>query len=193
MTLTLILFLFPLAYSPGPGNLYFAANGAKYGFRATIPATTGYHLATWIVTLFIGIGFGTVLNADPRIFVAIKYAGSAYILWLAWSVASSKATSDTKTASREGFVSGVLLMLLNPKAYLIIALMFSQFLQSQSWVELLWITSVFTANNLIAFSVWTVLGDGLGRAFQSEKAAKWLNAVLGGMLGFVAVWMFIGS
>ena len=48
--LALLIFLFPLAYSPGPGNTLFAANGAVFGFRATLPASAGYHLATWAVT-----------------------------------------------------------------------------------------------------------------------------------------------
>ena len=45
----LVLFLLPLAFSPGPGNMFFAANGARFGFAATIPSNTGYHVATWIV------------------------------------------------------------------------------------------------------------------------------------------------
>ena len=56
MTLTLLIFLFPLAYSPGPGNLFFAANGARFGFWATVPANIGYHIATWFVTLAVGGG-----------------------------------------------------------------------------------------------------------------------------------------
>ncbi len=43
----LLVFLFPLACSPGPGNMFFAANGAWFGFGATIPASLGYHIATW--------------------------------------------------------------------------------------------------------------------------------------------------
>ncbi|OED50376.1 hypothetical protein AB838_02405 [Rhodobacteraceae bacterium (ex Bugula neritina AB1)] len=61
-TAALIMFLFPLAYSPGPGNLVFAASAARFGFAATVPANAGYHLATWIVTAAIGLGFVSALD-----------------------------------------------------------------------------------------------------------------------------------
>ena len=41
----LLIFLFPLAFSPGPGNMFFAASGAKFGFKKTLSANFGYHLA----------------------------------------------------------------------------------------------------------------------------------------------------
>jgi hypothetical protein len=53
ISIALILFLFPLAYSPGPGNMFFAANGARFGFRSTVPSNVGYHVATWIATAAI--------------------------------------------------------------------------------------------------------------------------------------------
>ena len=74
--LALVIFLLPLAYSPGPGNMFFAANGARFGFRSTIPANVGYHLATWIVTAGIGFGFIAALERYPGIFVALQFAGS---------------------------------------------------------------------------------------------------------------------
>jgi len=70
-TLSLLLFLFPLAYSPGPGNLFFAANGARFGFRATIPASPGYHTATWLVTAAIGFGFLGVTRQLPQLFTLL--------------------------------------------------------------------------------------------------------------------------
>ena len=57
ITIALIIFLFPLAYSPGPGNMFFAANGARFGFAATVPSNIGYHIATWLVTVVIGLGY----------------------------------------------------------------------------------------------------------------------------------------
>jgi len=67
----LLLFLVPLAYSPGPGNLFFAANGARFGLRATLPALAGYHLLTWIVTCAIGLGLIRVLEAAPKLMAAL--------------------------------------------------------------------------------------------------------------------------
>ena len=83
ITIALIIFLFPLAYSPGPGNMFFAANEARFGFAATMPSNIGYHIATWLVTVVIGLGMITALNDYPNVFLALKMSGAAYVFWLA--------------------------------------------------------------------------------------------------------------
>lgn len=188
----LIVFLFPLAYSPGPGNMFFAANGARFGMRATIPANLGYHLATWIVTAAIGFGALAAFTTHPGAFQALKLLGSAYVLWLAWSLFNSGSHDGAAEATPAGFQTGVLLLLFNPKAYLIIALMFTQFVadaEANEWWLVLVITTVFTLNNLLAFLAWTAAGDHLARQFREEHSAKWINRVFGAVLAAVAFWM----
>lgn len=191
---TLAVFLFPLAYSPGPGNMFFAANGARFGLWATLRANFGYHLATWLVTAAIGLGFVTTLDLFPQLFVALKWAGSAYVFWLAWKLLRSGMLQGDETARPASFSDGVVLLLLNPKAYVIIALMFSQFLTSSNDNRLiltLVITTVFTLNNFIAFTVWTLIGDQIASHFRSPDSARRLNMLFGGMLALVAMWMLI--
>lgn len=94
LAIALVLFLAPLAYSPGPGNLFFAANGARFGFRATVPANLGYHAATLVVTILIGLGFEWVSREAPMFLSVIRYAGAAYILWLAWGLARAGVLAD---------------------------------------------------------------------------------------------------
>ncbi len=192
--LALLIFLFPLAYSPGPGNMLFAANGAVFGFRATLPASAGYHLATWAVTLGLGLGLMGLLEAWPMLFPALKAGGAVYVLRLAvklWRAGSAKTTQEARPAS---FVDGVMLLLLNPKAYIIIALMFAQFLspaETDVLAAVLLITTVFTLNNLVAFSTWTLIGDRLARAFRDDQSAVWLNRGFAAVLPGVAVWMLL--
>ncbi len=193
LIIALVIFLFPLAYSPGPGNIFFATNGARFGLLSTLPLTSGYHLATFIVTLAIGLGLVSVLNQFPIIFSSIKILGALYVLWLAWKLVRSGILTDPPEPKPAGFWDGVVLMVLNPKAYFIIAVMFSQFLDPETdnlfeWV--IWISIVFTINNLIAFSLWTVLGDTLARTFRNKRNAKRLNTIFGSTLALVAIWMF---
>lgn len=188
----LIIFLFPLAYSPGPGNMFFAANGARFGMRATLPANAGYHLATWIVTAGIGFGALAARTSYPQLFHVLKYAGSLYVLWLAWTLFRSSGHATSQQAQPAGFGSGVLLLLLNPKAYVIIALMFTQFVAHDGpgqWQMVLIITTVFTLNNLVAFLLWTAAGDQLAMRFRGGTNARRINMVFGTTLAAVAIWM----
>jgi threonine/homoserine/homoserine lactone efflux protein len=167
----LMAFLFPLAYSPGPGNMFFAALGARFGTVATLPANAGYHIATLVVTGLLGLGLVSAVHPGTALFVGLKLAGSVYVMWLAWKMATSGSTDTGMQSGKAGFLDGVWLLLLNPKAYVIILLMYSQF-GAMGPADLLArvgvISLVFTLNNLLAFLLWTVAGDGLGRLFAAR-------------------------
>ncbi len=187
--LTLILFLFPLAYSPGPGNMFFAALGAQSGLYASLRANIGYHLATLAASFAIGSGFALVVSPDSFAMMALQGIGALYVLWLASKLWRAKAGLDLGKAGHAGLLQGGLLLILNPKGYVIMALMFSQF-SPQTWPQIAMISVVFTLNNMVAFLIWTIAGQTLTRLFNSPKAARRINAGLAGCLALTALWLF---
>lgn len=199
MLIALLVFLFPLAYSPGPGNAFFAAIGASRGLRATVPALAGYHVATFVVTAVIGIGTGVAILEHPLLAKVLSAVGSLYVLWLAVTfirAARAKGGDAADVASVKqrgiGFWDGAIILLMNPKAYYIIAVMFVQFLApsaSSNVTAVLVITVVFTANNLVAFIVWALGGLALTTLFRSELAKRWIDYLFASSLIGVAVWM----
>lgn len=194
LAIALVLFLAPLAYSPGPGNLFFAANGARFGFRATVLANLGYHAATLAVTIVIGLGFDWVSREAPMFLSVIRYAGTAYVLWLAWGLAQAGVLADEADARPASAVDGVVLLLLNPKAYLIIALMFTQFsgdADEGKTMQVLWISVIFTLNNAVAFSLYAALGDVMTARWRSPETARVLNLGFAAVLAGVAIWMLV--
>ena len=193
--LALALFLFPLAYSPGPGNLFFAAIGARAGVSAAGPALIGYHLATWIVTIALGLGLAAFAGQAGGAFQVLKWIGAVYVLWLALRFLTTGALEAGEEPRPARAMDGAVLLLLNPKAYVIIALMFTQFLpvgEQATLGPVLVIATIFTLNNLLAFLVWTTLGDRLARRFRAKAQARWMNMGFGLLLAGVAVWMAVG-
>lgn len=167
---------------------------ARFGFWATVPANAGYHVATWIVTFAIGFGFLATLEAYPQIFAVLKIAGALYILWLASKMIRAGALETAQKARPARFVDGAALLVLNPKAYIIIALMFTQFLGASSmdfFTSVLLITTVFTLNNLAAFCLWAMVGDRIARCFRTPETARLLNLIFGLVLGAVALWILL--
>ena len=186
----LIIFLFPLAFSPGPGNMFFAANGARFGFVNTLSANFGYHLATIIVTFLIGFGFSLFFSFIEKQYQYIQIIGSLYVMYLAYKFFRAGVYDQNSQNFRCTFTDGVVLLVFNPKAYVIISLMFSIFLDSsQNTLKLITITLVFTINNFISFTLWTVFGDLIGAKFRNEKYSKILNNVFSLLLFLVGVWM----
>ncbi|MCY0153619.1 hypothetical protein OEG86_16840 [Hoeflea alexandrii] len=128
-----------------------------------------------MVTGLLGLGLVSAVHPGTSLFVGLKLAGSVYVMWLAWKLATSGSTGAGMESGKAGFLDGVWLLLLNPKAYVIILLMYSQF-GTMGPTDLLArvgvISLVFTLNNLLAFLLWTVAGDGLGWLFRSEAHAR---------------------
>ncbi len=198
--IALVAFLFPLAYSPGPGNAFFAVIGASSGLRAAARPLAGYHVATVVVTALIGVGMGVTLLSDPVVAQVIAAAGSLYVLWLAWTFVrpgnqtSTEDDVDVDADPHIGFWSGAIVLLLNPKAYYIIAVMFGQFLQpplNDDLSTVLVITVIFTINNLVAFIAWTLAGSALTALFRGERAQKCIRYFFAATLVGVAIWMAV--
>ena len=197
IVVALLVFLFPLAYSPGPGNAFFAAIGASKGVAAALPALAGYHVATFIVTALLGTGLGVTILTLPVVATTLAAAGSVYVLWLAWTfIRSARARSashdEPPVEVRIGFWSGVAVLVLNPKAYYIIVVMFTQYLRPPAADDLalvLAITIIFTLNNLLAFLAWAWAGRGLTALFRSPRSQRWIDYLFAAMLVAVAIWM----
>lgn len=188
----LLIFLFPLVYSPGPGNMVFAAMGARHGLRGTWRASLGYHVATWCVTLAIGIGFDAALVERPAVARVVQLVGALYVFWLAWGLWRSGAVQGNPTAAPAmGFGGGAVLLIFNPKAYMIIALMFTQFAQAPG-LGTVGVATVFTLNNMLAFALWAAVGATLMRLWARPDASVWINRILAVMLAAVALWMALG-
>ena len=87
-------------------------------------------------------------------------------------------------------MDGVVLLLFNPKAYVIISLMFTMFLDnSQNIFKIILISLIFTVNNCVSFTLWTLFGDLIGAKFRNKKYSKILNNMFSLMLFLVGIWM----
>ena len=188
--LTLLIFLFPLAFSPGPGNMFFAANGAKFGFVNTLSANIGYHLATVVVTFLIGLGFNFLILFIKNNYQYIQILGSIYVIYLSYKFFKLGKNTESNPNLKCTFVDGIILMILNPKAYMIIVLMFSIFLDNnQNISKIIFISLIFTLNNFVSFSLWTLFGDFIGTKFRNERYSKLFNNIFSLMLFLVVIWM----
>ena len=188
--LALLVFLFPLAFSPGPGNMFFAASGARFGFLNTLSANFGYHLATIIITLLLGIGFSFLISFIKNQYHYIQILGSLYVIYLAYKFFKAGTYNETSKNLKCTFMDGVILLIFNPKAYVIISLMFSIFLDSTLNIyKIVLISTIFTLNNCVSFTLWTIFGDLIGTKFRNEKYSRILNNTFSLALFLVGIWM----
>ena len=86
--------------TPGPANMALMATGARFGFRAALPFVAGVALGKQLVIWPVGFGLMQLADRAPGVFVALKFASAAYIIWLAWKVPSEPKLLTVTTMRR---------------------------------------------------------------------------------------------
>lgn len=115
--LALVGFSFLSAVTPGPNNVLLWASGARFGLRRTLPHVLGTALGLGGMALAAAAGLAGVVAASPGLALAMKGAGSAYLLYLAWVIARSGMPAAGATARPLGLVAAAAFQALNPKAW----------------------------------------------------------------------------
>jgi threonine/homoserine/homoserine lactone efflux protein len=168
--LSLGLFAFVSSVTPGPNNLMLMASGANFGFSRTLPHMMGVSIGCVVMILIVGAGLAQVFDRWPVLFTAIKYASIAYLLYLAWKIATSGALSDSKkTASRPfTFFQAAAFQWINPKAWTMALTGLSAYsIEGRPTLTLIAVTIVFGLVNIPSISLWALLGT---------KIKHWLGA-----------------
>jgi|TARA_B110000003_G_scaffold272807_1_gene309378 threonine/homoserine/homoserine lactone efflux protein len=181
--ISFVAFAFSQVATPGPANMSMLATGARYGFRAALPFVAGVVLGKQLIIWPIGFGLMSLADQVPLLFVLLKYVSAAYIIWLAWRVANMRLSVNKDTANAPGFVAGLWVHPLNPKAWAMIVAGFTNFVDPS--------TPTLTATAIIALSlmgiqiichpVWTFFGDRIARLLigtPSERYLMWCLAAL---------------
>ena len=117
--LALLVYAFVTSITPGPNNLMLLASGVNFGFVRTIPHMLGIGGGFLVLLLAVGFGLGAVLTAFPSLHLALKIAGGAYLLYLAWRIAMSRSMAkDGETKGRPmTFLEAAAFQWVNPKAW----------------------------------------------------------------------------
>ena len=96
------------------------ASGVNFGVRRSIPHMLGVGIGFALMLAIIGLGLGNVFVAYPLIYTIMKYVGAAYMLVLAWKIATAGPMGDTvQTGKPLSFIQAALFQWVNPKAWVI--------------------------------------------------------------------------
>lgn len=133
------------AMSPGPSLAVVLNNTISHGRAAGIATAIGHGLGITFYALLTALGLALIIAGSPTLFMVIKYAGAGFLLWLAFKAftaaadaAAADAASPAGTAPKVektghgGFVSGLLIAVLNPKTVVFFLALFSQFVDANA-------------------------------------------------------------
>ncbi|WP_133245648.1 LysE family translocator [Pelagibaculum spongiae] len=167
--------------SPGPAPLTLATTSASFGIKKTLPFFYGILIGTLIIAIGSAYGLALLLAQHPSLSSVMLMFSMFYLLYLAVKIAKSSTATESnisqKIASAPGFKNGVILYLLNPKAYAGFVAIFSQsqiIETDNSYLTLVAITICFliaTAMDL----VWLAIGKLLQPIFNHQKWGRWIR------------------
>lgn len=176
-----LLTAFIVCLSPGIGVVYTLSSTLGGGFRAGFWASVGCTVATVVHLLLAMAGLAALLHASALLFQAVKFAGVAYLLWMAWATLKDRGGLSLKPGAPEPPLKlierGILLNLLNPKLPLFFVAFLPQFMPREGGAaDLIGLGFGFTLMTFAVFLGYAAMAaTGRRRLLESERATAWLR------------------
>ncbi|HEX8601480.1 MAG TPA: LysE family translocator [Pseudoduganella sp.] len=192
--LPLMMFAFVSSITPGPNNIMLTSSGIWFGFRRSVPHMLGITIGFGVLLAICAMGIGALVMALPAAQLALRIAGSGYLLYLAWQLRNMNFDRQGEQAQRPmGFMAAAAFQFCNPKAWVMAITGSSAFLPQGMPMPLAvaLYCLIFCAVNLPCISVWAGAGALLRRYLSQPLWRKVFCAVMVGLTVYsaVAIWL----
>ena len=179
-----------LNLTPGADMLFCLAQGTRGGARPALAASAGISVGALVHVTVAGLGLGALVATYPLAFDAIRYAGVAYLLWLAWRTLATPLGVGDRPAVRpaRAFRDGLIVNLTNPKVILFILAFVPQFIDPTRPVlaQFLVFGGVISIGGFVVNGAVGVFAGGIGRRMardpRIERVLRWVSATIFGAL-----------
>lgn len=181
------------AFIPGPAMLYAAAQTMARGRRSGFMAALGIHIGGYVHVVAAAAGLSILFHAVPWLYMAVKLAGAAYLVWLGVSMFRGRKQGDFdpsgvgQKSGRRAFVESVAVEVLNPKTAIFFMAFLPQFIDASAtfpvWLQFLIFGLLVNTMFTIADVAGVVLaGFLIGRLRRSSRAQRLMQRVGGAAL-----------
>ncbi len=181
---SIALFWFVTAYTPGPNNVVASYSGFNFGITKTLPHIFGVTLGFTSLVLFLSIGLINFFKLFPIVQVVIKYLGTLFLLYLAYKIAFSSASSEIKKENPVKFIETFLFQYLNPKGVSVAIIVVSNYVELGSnyinyATQVVVLAFLFSSTSI---TLWTFIGKFLRKFATNQKFIKYFNYAMSMLL-----------
>jgi threonine/homoserine/homoserine lactone efflux protein len=175
--ISLLGFAVVMYITPGPNNVMVAASAANHGIRATVPHMFGIVVGFAVMLTLVCAGLGSALVSWPLLLPAFRWIGAAWLVVLAWKIATASPPGEGGRGRVLGFFGGAGFQWINPKGWLIAVAAAGEYLSPGSplAIQLARIFIVFLVVGMPCVMVWALLGSGAGRLLHSPARLRIFN------------------
>tara|TARA_B110000116_G_scaffold116805_1_gene101383 strand:+ start:460 stop:1047 length:588 start_codon:yes stop_codon:yes gene_type:complete len=171
--ISLFVFIIFVAGTPGPANLLAMLSGSQIGFKSSIGFLIGLVVGKIPLDILVGLGIGVILIEYSNVYTLFKYISAGYMIYLALRSWNTKyVNSSTLQQSHQfSFKHAIIVNPLNPKAWIVSSLAWSNFAPAIGAFPIQLITVVlgFATCHLLFSSLWCWLGKLLGQVLSNNK------------------------
>lgn len=203
LLVSFVVATFALAMSPGPDNIYVVMQSIAHGKKFGLATVCGLISGCLIHTTLVAFGVSLLIKENEWLFIAIKFVGAAYLLFLAYKVYNSSGTFELgqanvpKKSYGQLFKQGFIMNVLNPKVSLFFLSFFPAFLFSKTIstvVQFYVLGLLFMITSFIVFSGLALISGKLADYIKKNQHVglflKWLQIIVFVM---IALYLFISK
>ena len=180
---------------PGTGTLYTISTGVGHGRRAGVAAALGCTLGIVPHLLASSLGLSAIMNMGAQVFSALKFAGAAYLLYLAWRMWRDTGTVDLdpgpsgRTGAQVAW-RGIVLNLLNPKLTIFFLAFLPHFIAGDpgsAGRQLVGLSAVFMVMTFVVFAGYALISDAARSVLSGPSAMRRLQRSFAAVFAGLAV------
>jgi threonine/homoserine/homoserine lactone efflux protein len=176
-----IVFAIVMFITPGPNNIMVLSSGLTYGFRRTMPHIAGITIGFAFMVAAVGLGFGTVFLAYPVLQTLLKYAGAAYLIYLAIMIALSGPPKPDEERERGPmtFWGAAMFQWVNVKGWVMVIGTITAYAAIARFpLNVAIQTALCLPLGVVSTALWTLFGSALRPVLKSERAVRAFNVVM---------------
>jgi len=176
-----VIFSAVMFFTPGPNNVMLLSSGLTYGFRRTLPLMAGVTLGVAFMVAAVGLGLGTIFIAYPLLQTILKYAGAAYLIYLAAAIAMSGTAPSVQDNQRGPmtFWGAAVFQWINVKGWVMVIGTITAYAAIANFP---WNIAIQTAISLVmgvlATVTWALFGSALRPLLNSPSRVRVFNIAM---------------
>jgi threonine/homoserine/homoserine lactone efflux protein len=180
-----VTFAVSMSGTPGPNNAMVASSGATFGFARTVPHMLGIAVGFPVMLVAVALGAGELMRTVPALHTVLKWAGAAYLLWLAFRIATAQPSPAGSGANSRPltFLQAGLFQWVNPKAWVIALGAVATYTTAEDVLrQSLGLAAIFLVVTMPAVAFWTLTGVGAARLLRTERSLRAFNWAMAALL-----------
>lgn len=183
---------FILIAIPGPSVVFVIGRALAYGRAVALTSVVGNTAGLLTIVILVALGLGVIVEESIVVFMILRFAGAAYLVWLGIQAIRHRKAFSVKNAGADGFPAlrwhkvlrqGYIVGVSNPKAFMIIGAVLPQFIDRGNGhvqAQMLLLGLIAVTIGLLSDSLWAVIASQLRTWFNaSQKRGEAMGAVGG--------------